>query len=110
MASFKAPCRKCGRPTYVRQDETVSPHNAQGQPCPGSNRPPEGETPCTVYCGAVGRVSWPEDLQNAKGATASTFVCAHPEHQDEASRWVESITGHRGVFVSFGRSRVAVDG
>jgi hypothetical protein len=49
----------------------------------------------------VGRVSWPEDLQNAKGASASTFVCANPEHQDEAARWVEQVTGHRGVFVAF---------
>lgn len=108
MAKNGAPCRKCGRPTYVRRDETVSPHNAQGQPCPGSHRPPEGEPPCTVYCGAVGRVSWPEDLY-ASGAHASTYVCANPEHQAEAALWVEAKTGHRGVFVPF-RKRVTVDG
>lgn len=106
MASDKLPCRKCTRPTYVRQDETVSPHNAQRQPCPGSNRPPAGEPPCSVYCVTVGRVSWPEDLLNAKGAMASTDVCANPEHQHEAALWVEAKTGHRGVFIAYGQNRV----
>lgn len=105
MSDDKLPCRKCGRPTYVRQDETVSPHKASGQPCLGSNRPPEGEPPCSICGPSVGRVSWPEDLLNAKGATASTYVCTNPEHQEEAARWVEQITGHRGVFVPF-RNRV----
>ncbi len=110
MASNKAPCRKCGRPTYYRQDDSVSPHNANGAPCPGSLRPPAGEPPCSLYCGAVGRVSWPEDLlPGLKGAHASTLVCANPEHQHEASLWVEEKTGHRGVFVAFARGRVSVD-
>ncbi len=111
MANNKAPCRECGRPTHYRQDDdSVSPHNAQGSPCPGSLRPPAGEPPCSLYCQAVGRVSWPEDLLNATGAMASTYVCANPEHQHEASLWVEEKTGHRGVFAAFGRDRVAVDG
>lgn len=101
VAKNGAPCRICGRPTYVRRDGDVSPHYVKGQPCPGSNRPPEGEPPCSVYCATVGRVSWPQDLFNATGATASTYVCANPQHQEEAARWVEQITGHRGVFVAF---------
>ena len=28
----------------------------------------------------------------------SRLVCQHPEHQDAAARWVEEITGHRGLF------------
>lgn len=110
MPSFRAPCRICGRPSAVRLDETVAPHNASGRPCSGSNRPPQGELPCSVYCHEVGRVSWPEDLQNTKGAMASTYVCGDPQHQDEAARWVEEITGHRGVFVAFSRRQVAVNG
>jgi hypothetical protein len=104
--SDRQPCRVCGKRAYVRQDGTVSPHNAGGQTCTGSMRPPEGETPCTLYCPTVGTVSWPEDL-DGDGPMASTTVCANPEHRDEAERWVEQATGHRGVFVPFKRAGVA---
>jgi hypothetical protein len=42
-------------------------------------------------------------------AMASTYVCANPEHQKEAVRWVESVTGHRGVFVEFKRRAVSAN-
>ncbi len=106
MASNRLPCRACGRAVYVRADGDVSPHKS----CPGSNRPPAGEPPCSVYCVAVGMVSYPEDLLNAKGAMASTYVCSTPQHQHEASLWVEEKTGRRGVFVAFGRTASDVTG
>lgn len=56
----------------------------------------EAEAPCPV----VGRVCWPTELTVDPGvAHASRLVCAHPEHQERAAQWVESVTGHRGVFV-----------
>ena len=106
--SERQPCRVCGKRVYVRQDGMVSLHGS----CPGSLRPPEGETPCTVYCPTAGRVSRPEDVASAVGtsmAMASTYVCANPEHQKEAVRWVESVTGHRGVFVEFKRRAVSAN-
>ena len=110
MPSDRLPCRVCGRDLYVRVDGDVGPHSAKGQPCSGSNRPPAGEPPCSLYCSAVGAVSWPEDLLSAKGAMASTHVCANPEHQHEASLWVEEKTGHRGVFEAFKRTLSDVSG
>ena len=48
----------------------------------------------------VGRVSWPTVLV-AGEAHASTYVCDRQDCMDDAAEWVESITGHRGVFVPF---------
>lgn len=53
------------------------------------------DTPCP----AVGRMCWPPGLTIPSGVShASRLVCAHPEHQQAAAKWVESVTGHRGVF------------
>lgn len=49
-------------------------------------------------CAVIGRICWPAGPA-ASGPHASRLVCAHPEHQDAAARWVEQVTGHRGVFV-----------
>lgn len=53
----------------------------------------------------VGRVSWPKDLDPGAGPSASGYVCADPEHQADAARWVQKITGHSGVFVPFPRHK-----
>lgn len=53
-------------------------------------------------CPYVGRVSWPEPYQPGQ-THASTYVCADEGHQADASAWVESVTGHAGVFVPFAR-------
>lgn len=50
-------------------------------------------------CATVGRMCWPTGLTApTDGPHASKNVCQHPEHREAAARWVESITGHRGVF------------
>lgn len=50
-------------------------------------------------CVITGRVCWPTGLTApATGPHASRLVCQHPEHQETAARWVESATGHPGVF------------
>ena len=47
----------------------------------------------------VGRMCWPPGLTIPPDvAHASKNVCDDPEHQAKAARWVEQITGHRGVF------------
>lgn len=52
----------------------------------------------------VGRVCWPTGLTVPPNvAHASRLVCEYEEHQDAAARWVEEITGHRGVFVEMPR-------
>lgn len=66
---------------------------------------------CSEQCDDyVGRVSWPVDLLNARPeeGSASTYVCADESHQAEAAEWVESVTGHRGVFVPWSRSAAPV--
>lgn len=35
---------------------------------------------------------------------ASTVVCWSPEHQAEARRWVNAVTGEDGIFALFSRS------
>lgn len=62
---------------------------------------------CAEQCDSyVGRVSWPVNLHAARPGegSASTYVCADEAHQVEAVEWVESVTGHRGVFVPWSRS------
>jgi hypothetical protein len=62
---------------------------------------------CVDLCDRyVGRVSWPADLHNAHPdePSASTYVCADEQHQADAAGWVESVTGHPGVFVPWKRS------
>lgn len=50
-------------------------------------------------CFIVGRMCWPPGLTIPPNVPhASRLVCQHPEHQDNAARWVEQVTGHRGVF------------
>ncbi|MEV0994607.1 hypothetical protein [Nonomuraea sp. NPDC050202] len=62
---------------------------------------------CSGRCdNFVGRVSWPANLTPGKGEpSASTYVCADATHQADAADWVESVTGHRGVFVPWETSR-----
>lgn len=53
----------------------------------------------TELCVIVGRMSWPPGLTAPQdGPHASRLVCQHPEHQEAAAKWVEQVTGHRGVF------------
>jgi hypothetical protein len=55
----------------------------------------------------VGRVAWPTGMPRRDEAHASTVVCEQPDCQDDASRWVEHITGHRGQFVPFNTPALA---
>jgi hypothetical protein len=93
-------CRVCEKPVRVIDDGLAGAHNINGVRCYGYRRPIAGEPPCDNCGPRVGRMSWPEDLRPAEGeGSASTYVCAHPDHQADAAEWVRSITGHKGVFV-----------
>jgi hypothetical protein len=93
-------CRVCNKPVRVIDDGLAGAHNVNGVRCHGYRRPVAGEPPCDNCGPTAGRVSWPEDLRQIDGeGLASTYVCAHPGHQEEAAGWVRSITGHEGVFV-----------
>lgn len=60
--------------------------------------------PCTGSCTPVGTVGWPVPYRRGE-AHASAQVCDLPRHQAQASRWVEAMTGHPGVFMSFEQAR-----
>jgi hypothetical protein len=60
------------------------------------------EPPCPRECAwdaITGTVSWPFSVLRIEGEPhASVVACDLPEHQELASRWVESVTGRRGVY------------
>ena len=51
-----------------------------------------------------GRMCWPVEYDR-NAAHASTYVCENPIHRAGAAAWVETVTGHPGVFDPFPRNR-----
>lgn len=65
-------------------------------PCDTQRRRCTGKT--------LGRMCWPVEYDPQR-AHASTYVCENPIHRAGAASWVETVTGHAGVFEPFPHDR-----
>lgn len=105
-------CPVCNREMNLKADGTMRHHGGPKRGawpygreyrCKGADEQPSevvDDPACTHRDQQVGVVCWPTEYEPGK-SHASTYVCARPECQEDAARWVERVTGHPGVFKPF---------